>query len=191
MSAAFYKRRMTFIIVLILSMGLVLMPSGNAYAQGSKKVGTLKFQVPDDWPVEKRGGLMTPVPTEEYVSIKFKEIAEEFQIIKDDFAEKFEELGKGLKEIENDVAGEIKKRQSSSDISGGQDLTNVLSNIDLLKSELARLDRKITNKVKDMQADFEKINSQVELINKNLDDLQTQIYRLEEKVDYFQGDRSY
>jgi len=46
------------------------------------KQGGLNFQVPEDWPIEKRGGILAPIPTEEYVSIKFKATEEKFETIK-------------------------------------------------------------------------------------------------------------
>ena len=32
----------------------------------------LNFQLPPDWPVEKRGGMTVPIPVEEYLGQKFK-----------------------------------------------------------------------------------------------------------------------
>jgi hypothetical protein len=34
----------------------------------------LNFQVPPDWPIEKRNGIMGPIPIEEYLSMKFSAI---------------------------------------------------------------------------------------------------------------------
>ena len=34
----------------------------------------LRFTVPEDWPIEKRGGGLAPIPVEEYVLKRFKEI---------------------------------------------------------------------------------------------------------------------
>lgn len=39
-----------------------------------KKEKGLSFKVADDWPIEERNGLVGPIPIEEYVSIKFKDI---------------------------------------------------------------------------------------------------------------------
>ncbi len=173
-------------IILLLAVG------SNVYAQNSKKVGQLNFQVPEDWPVEKRGGLLTPVPTEEYVTIKFKEIEKEFQVMRDELSEKFSKLESDLKNTEEDLLKEIRKSQSQSGMQSGSsgDLTEILSSLELVKSELARLDRKITNKVKEMQLTFEEIRPRLEFIEENLNGLQTQIYRLDEKVDYLEEGRS-
>ena len=39
----------------------------------------LHFNVPPDWPVEKRGGIMAPIPVEEYLAKKFKSFETELQ----------------------------------------------------------------------------------------------------------------
>ena len=32
----------------------------------------LHFELPPDWPIEKRGGVVGPIPVEEYLAMKFK-----------------------------------------------------------------------------------------------------------------------
>ena len=46
---------------------------------GAKDAATIKktqqnlnFQVPPDWPIERRGGIVGPIPVEEYLAMKFK-----------------------------------------------------------------------------------------------------------------------
>ena len=191
MNGEFRRKCMCFGIILLGSISLIFAAQDNSYAQSSKKVGQLNFQLPDDWPVEKRGGLMTPIPTEEYVSIKFKEIEKEFQTIKDDFSEKFKDFESDLKSINEDLSKEVKKLQLQRKAQrvAGANLTDIRSSIELFKGELARLDRVIANKIKDMQAKLEQINPQIKFIKENLDGLQTQIYKLDEKIDYFQEGR--
>ena len=41
----------------------------------------LHFQLPEDWPVEKRGGVMAPIPIEEYLSRKFSAIGLQLQLL--------------------------------------------------------------------------------------------------------------
>ena len=190
MKAEVVKKCMYFGIILLGSISLIFAAQGNSCAQSSKKVGKLNFQLPEDWPIEKRGGLISPIPTEEYVSIKFEEIEKEFQTIKDGFLKKFKGFESDLKSIEEDISKEVKKLQSQSEAQGGvgANLTDIRSGMELFKNELARLDRKITGKIKDMQSKLEQINPQIEFIKENFDGLQTQIYRLEEKIDYFQED---
>lgn len=53
--------------------------AGAPRAQAKDAEGTVRkteqglhFQVPEDWPVERRAGVVTPVPIEEYLARKFK-----------------------------------------------------------------------------------------------------------------------
>ena len=39
----------------------------------------LHFALPPDWPVEKRGGILAPIPIEEYLAKKFKTIETHLQ----------------------------------------------------------------------------------------------------------------
>ncbi len=39
----------------------------------------LHFNVPADWPIEKRGGIMAPIPIEEYLARKFKALEQQIQ----------------------------------------------------------------------------------------------------------------
>ncbi|MCK5177957.1 MAG: hypothetical protein KAR32_00375 [Candidatus Omnitrophica bacterium] len=189
MNAGFVRKHACLSFVFIVSIGMMFVAYGNSYAQGSKKVGQLNFLLPDDWPVEKRGGLVAPIPTEEYVSIKFKEIEKEFQTIRGDLSEKFQGLESGLKNIEKDLLEEMEALRSKNEEEGlGRNLTDILSSIETLKGELDRLDRKMTKKIKDMQVKLEEIDPEIEFIKENLDGLQTQIYRLDEKIDYFHED---
>lgn len=58
-----------------------------------KSKNNLHFQVPPDWPIEERGGIVAPIPIEEYLAIKFQAIYLR------------------LKRIENELSGmEIKMR---------------------------------------------------------------------------------
>jgi hypothetical protein len=41
----------------------------------------LHFELPPDWPVEKRGGILAPIPMEEYLGKKFKTVESRLQSI--------------------------------------------------------------------------------------------------------------
>jgi hypothetical protein len=41
----------------------------------------LHFELPADWPVEKRGGIVAPIPVEEYLAMKFKALESRLQTI--------------------------------------------------------------------------------------------------------------
>ena len=46
-----------------------------------KTEANLHFQVPPDWPVEERGGIVGPIPIEEYLAKKFKLLEGRLQAI--------------------------------------------------------------------------------------------------------------
>lgn len=59
--------------------------AGSSAAPGeelvTKEVKGLKFKVPADWAVEERGGMVAPVPVEEYLSKKFSAAAARFDAV--------------------------------------------------------------------------------------------------------------
>ena len=46
----------------------------NTNATVVKNEDGLRFKVPSDWPVEKRGSIVAPIPVEEYLSKKFSAV---------------------------------------------------------------------------------------------------------------------
>ena len=70
-------------LVSLASTWLLTAPTaGSSAAPGEelviKEVKGLKFKVPADWTVEERGGMIAPVPVEEYLSKKFSAAAARF-----------------------------------------------------------------------------------------------------------------
>ncbi len=67
--------------ILLLGTGLVLLPAAvarsvedqqeAAQATVVKTTDQLHFNLPPDWPVERRGGITAPIPVEEYLAMKF------------------------------------------------------------------------------------------------------------------------
>lgn len=41
----------------------------------------LHFKLPPDWPIEKRAGMVQPIPVEEYLAMKFKALEAKLQAI--------------------------------------------------------------------------------------------------------------
>ncbi|MBN1870241.1 MAG: hypothetical protein JW847_06690 [Candidatus Omnitrophica bacterium] len=175
-------------VVPLWSFLLFLALPSSCFAQNTKKVDRLNFQLPEDWPVVKRGGLVTPVPTEEYVSMKFKDIEKEFQAVRDDFSKGLSGFQSDLKSLEKNLSEEIKKNQAENAAQAETvgNLINVLSDMESMKSEVGRLDRKITDNLMEVQASFEQMNLKIESLKEDLADIQTQLYKLDEKVDYIQ-----
>jgi hypothetical protein len=167
---------------------MILTANGLCYAQSTKQQNGLNFQVPEDWPIEKRGGLLAPIPTEEYISIKFKATEEEFQTIKTDLISKFEELQQSIKNMESNFSKGIQKAQTQAENQVGAgtegDLTDIQVNLTRLESEVERLDRKITNKTASMKVDSEETAALIRSLEKKIKDLQAHIDKLDGQVDY-------
>ena len=47
----------------------------------SKTKAGLHFELPPDWPVEKRGGIVAPIPIEEYLGRKFGVMAGQLRVL--------------------------------------------------------------------------------------------------------------
>jgi hypothetical protein len=61
--------------------GLLLGPGASAETLSSSENPTVRktqsglhFQVPADWPIEERGGIVGPIPIEEYLGRKFSAV---------------------------------------------------------------------------------------------------------------------
>jgi uncharacterized phage infection (PIP) family protein YhgE len=189
------KKQSGLMIVLSGVICLAFVWPGNGHAQDIKQMGNLNFRVPDEWPVEKKGGLVMPVPTEEYVTMKFKEIEKEFLAVRSEMAETFGRFELTLMNMEKDLSKETKKFESENEAQkeSSAELTAVLSGIESLKGELARLDEKMTAKINSIESRLDVIDPDIGFIKENLNGLQMQIYRLDEKVDYIEEgqERSY
>ena len=175
------RRGVAVVVMVILVFGI-----NDSYAQKTKKVEGLNFQVPEDWPIEKRGGVLGPVPTEEYVSIKFKDIEKEFQDIKSDLANKLSHLQTQLETIESHFSEEIKKAGTQAVPQSGTaaGMAEILPRLEEMESQLGRLDRKLTNKLLLIQEQFELMNTQIRNIEKNFEGLQSQFFKLDEEVGF-------
>jgi len=187
MDKAHFKRRITGAMICFVGVFVILTIAISSYAQNTKKKNGLNFQVPEDWPIEKRGGIVVPIPTEEYFSIKFKATEEEFQIIKADLISKFEELQLDIKNMEVNFTKEVQKIQAQADSQAGieEDSTDLISRLSLLESNLERLDRKITNKVLTMNTKSQETDMLIKSFEKKIEDLKLYIEDLDREIDKF------
>ncbi len=69
----------------------------------------LHFQVPPDWPIEKRNGAVGPIPVEEYLAKKFSAVENRLHLL---------EQQVGALDIKIRVLEEQAKKQSSLQSSG-------------------------------------------------------------------------
>lgn len=69
----------------------------------------LHFQVPTDWPIEKRGGVMAPIPIEEYLSRKFNDVATQVRALE----QRFNGLEARQRTLEDTVTQERQARRAA------------------------------------------------------------------------------
>jgi len=174
-----------FAFAFLMTGSILVLMVNSVYAQTSGKSGKLKFHVPEDWPIEERGGLVGPIPTEEYVAMKFDESEKEFSTIRSEIADKFDELRQSLKAIELKIEETKAVADSETDPSGpdgGQ--SGSLSKFEEFESQIARIDRKITNKEVELRSQTGQVELKLDALEKKIKNLQAQIYKLDEKIDY-------
>jgi hypothetical protein len=95
LNSIFLMRREIFCIWVVLlvafcifipAKGLFLFASDEEGGKDSSEIvlknrDGLNFNLPEDWPIEKRGGVVAPIPVEEYLSKKFKSVEERIRFI--------------------------------------------------------------------------------------------------------------
>ena len=63
-------------VIVVVAMGRCPLVGADDQPQGDvtveKTAERLHFKVPPDWPVERRNGILMPIPIEEYLARKFK-----------------------------------------------------------------------------------------------------------------------
>ena len=186
MNNKFLKKLAIILTVCAAGAVMILTVKDLSYAQNIKTENGLNFNVPDDWPIEKRGGILGPIPTEEYILIKFTEAEEELQAMKDDLTSKFEELQSNIDNVEVNFTKEIQKvqAQAGDQTGAGEDLSDVLTSLASLESELGRLDRKITNKVAEMKGEYEETAIQLRSVEKKIETLLAHVQKLYREIGY-------
>jgi len=76
------KRGLFFLLGAVILVAAVVIVGAVAFAQDAdygsatvrKTKNNLNFQVPPDWPIEERAGMVAPIPIEEYLARKFQNL---------------------------------------------------------------------------------------------------------------------
>lgn len=186
MSNVFLKKLVIISTVFAAGVLMILTVDDLGYAENTKSKSGLNFHVPEDWPIEKRGGILGPIPTEEYMVIKFTKVEEEFQAMKADLKGKIEELQISIDNVQANFTIEIQKTQTQTENPVGveDDLNDMLANLASMETQIGNLDRKITSKVATMKSQSEATATTVKSFEKKIESLQSQIYKIDEAIDY-------
>lgn len=95
------------------------MPPGRAEEETApsepvmdKTAEGLHFKVPPDWPIEKRGGVMAPIPIEEYLARRFQGLDARWQSVE----QRLSVLDRRLRAVEEALE---QQRQAAPPAGGG------------------------------------------------------------------------
>ncbi|MFC1645932.1 hypothetical protein ACFL2Y_02005 [Candidatus Omnitrophota bacterium] len=176
------KRSIFIVVVIVCILGLIAVGLRSSYAEeegDSKKTQkSLRFTVPDDWPVEERNGIVAPIPVEEYIDMKFKDIASELDSIKKDLSSKFEEVNLDVDSVKSETSDKFKEVEFSIESVAGDTKDASLS----LDGVLAKLSL-VENNLGDLAKELKVFKSQNENIQKQHKDLELRLGTLEQEVE--------
>jgi len=146
----------------------------------------LHFTVPDDWPIEKRGGVLAPVPVEEYVLKHFKAIYAEIESLNKSIEDQTAEDGNSLDDFKRSVAREFDKitesihylksdmhdkQDASVDTYGSAELEDIQVKIETLERGIAQRLELIEGQLKSIEEgkeDFRSLQFNLEVLDEKL-----------------------
>jgi hypothetical protein len=175
-------KKVIFIVRIILCFSfLILLSPGSDYAQEAttttKVEKGLRFKVPEDWPVEERAGVVAPIPVEEYISIKFKDIEAKLGVIRQELTSKFEEVNSAVDKFKADTTDKLAQLEVDMDYVKTE--TQGLSlGLDQIKARLNSAEGDLGVLAEEMVA----LNAQNDNIVKQYNDLLVRIDNLEQEV---------
>ncbi len=82
-------------------------------AEEPKTKKGLRFNVPEDWPVEERGGGLAPVPVEEYVLKRFKQVQDGLDALRGDLTARLETCQGDVQAVRTQIAQDLEKVNES------------------------------------------------------------------------------
>lgn len=138
--AELYKKKMNLnflgikrILLVVSILGMTVGGARDAHSGSTPKtVKTekgLRFSVPVDWPVEEQNGIVAPIPIEEYITRKFRDITTHLEridrelsirfndqgqvIVREDIFRQLKEINAGLEALSKEAASFKDQRESS------------------------------------------------------------------------------
>lgn len=83
--------------------------AGAAEPKSQRTQEGLHFTVPEEWPIEKRGGVLSPMPVEEYVIKRFQEIESRITAISQDLSNAITEVKNSCENSRQNTSTELKR----------------------------------------------------------------------------------
>ncbi|OGX37012.1 MAG: hypothetical protein A3G91_06235 [Omnitrophica WOR_2 bacterium RIFCSPLOWO2_12_FULL_50_9] len=152
----------------------------------------LHFGVPEDWPIEKRGGVLAPVPMEEYVMTRFKNTASQFETIKSELTGLIQGIRADLEDFKNSSRQRLETLQQELEfIKNNNRRTDSVpapsTDSDQIKSLEHRIEafhKDLTQKVESLRLSFEEMDQKkIRNLQFNLDVLDEKIKLLSEELE--------
>ena len=167
------RKKILTAIAIISICGLLVMWVMRGYAANEEKSSVktqkgLRFIVPEDWPIEERNGVVAPIPIEEYITKRFKNIEAKLSYISGVLEDVKSGLGDRKVESPN-VSEEAKSKIQKME-------TDTAKQFEGIKSGMGSL----TNSVGNLKSDLEKVDSRITYIDKGVPD---KIASFEKKLD--------
>lgn len=152
----------------------------------------LHFGVPEDWPIEKRGGVLAPVPVEEYVMARFKNTAAQLETMKNELTGLIQGIRADLEDFKSSSKQRLETLQQELDfIKNDRRRTDSApapstdsDRIKNLEHRIEALHKDLTEKVEGLRLSFEEMDQKkIRNLQFNLDVLDEKIKLLSEELE--------
>jgi methyl-accepting chemotaxis protein len=156
---------------------VLALPSGG-YAQEvqTRSREGLKFTVPEDWPIEKRAGVVAPIPIEEYVTKKFHSIEEQLTALQQQLGVEFQAWEGLLKERKEEWSQEVGKIHSSLE-SMGEDLRDLVQDV----IALSRVQPKVETLDREVSDQLNRLDRRLDALERRMSSLEFHLSTVEER----------
>ncbi len=191
--------RTKFVISLLLALAVWGVLTGmrqNAGAAEPKSQRTqegLHFTVPEEWPIEKRGGVLSPMPVEEYVVKRFQESESRITTISQDLSNRITEIKNSCESSRQNTETELKKNDDQINSLKGdiRDLNSALSQPRYASPAESNVGKQVETISQDTSRKLEEFNSRLDSFEEerlrsfqfNLDVLEDKFKLLSEEIE--------
>ena len=159
----FFKKELVTLGIMILLFWAYCSGNQTAADEPKRMEKGIKFNVPPNWPIEEKGGGLAPMPVEDYVLKRFKEIEGQ------------------LKELEKSLA---EKNQAGVDPKFQNDLATKLEVISAQFKALSSDVQALRTDIQDFKDSQSRLNTRLDAMDKERADVKKLMHDLEERVNF-------
>jgi peptidoglycan hydrolase CwlO-like protein len=182
------NKKLLIAVIILFVCGLMITSLRSASTEEDNKVKRvekgLRFNVPEDWPVEERNGVVAPVPVEEYLESKFKDITSQLESIKQDLSSKFQEAKQDISSLKDEISEKLKQMKSDAQAKEPQpedvsmSLDSIISRFNSVEKSLGGL----SEELRDVDYQDKSINSQLNDMEIRIKQLESELEDIKEKL---------